>query len=59
MVVLIVLERLGKPRSVALWMALGSIVGLFYGRGDMGGLVGSFIGLLLGFASAWISARKA
>ena len=56
--VMIVLERLGKPRSVALWMTLGYIVGLFYGRGDKGGLIGSSIGILLGFASVWISARK-
>lgn len=53
-----ILERLGKPRSVAVWMALGYIVGLFYGRGDMGGLLGAFSGFFLGVASACISARK-
>lgn len=58
LVVLIVLEHLGKPRSTVLWMLLGYIIGLVYGHGDMGGLLGSVVGIFLGLASARISARK-
>lgn len=53
----LILERRGEPRSVLLWMALGLICGLFYGRGDVGGAFGAFVGALIGLASARVNSK--
>lgn len=48
----LVVELRGEPRSVQVWIALGFICGLIFGRGDAGGAVGAFVGAFVGLASA-------
>ena len=54
----LILERRGEPRSVMVWTALGFIFGLFYGHGDVGGAIGAFVGALIGLASARVTSKK-
>ena len=59
-VVATVSERMGKPRGVALWMALGYMAGLFgvFGRhGETAGLVGAVAGIGLSLAYDRITRR--
>jgi membrane associated rhomboid family serine protease len=54
----LILERRGEPRSVLVLLALGFICGLIYGRGDAGGVVGAVVGAFVGLAAARLNTKK-
>lgn len=44
-------------RSMPLWTGLGFVLGMFYGRGDVGAIVGIGVGVVLSLLAEKISAR--